>query len=210
MVPKVNGQFMSFDEFIRRVDSVGTDRIDVTKLGYSSKEKFKEAMDNLHKNYLNNSTKTPQINNSEDAGGYLRGVELDPIGFPIFRSPALKDEVNLVGKYSKDQLLNMSRSQHLSAATKLYKETLENAAKLKATREGVAYTDSYFDNYLKSLGFVDEDSYDQIQAIKNGAEKIPGYTWHHHPETGRLQLVATSVHGKMGHTGGNQIWGNGK
>jgi len=29
-----------------------------------------------------------------------------------------------------------------------------------------------------------------------------GYTWHHHEETGRMQLVESNAHAKTGHTGG--------
>jgi len=34
-----------------------------------------------------------------------------------------------------------------------------------------------------------------------------GYTWHHHQDYGRMQLVKTSIHSKTGHTGGWSIWG---
>ncbi|ALP39109.1 hypothetical protein ASL14_19995 [Paenibacillus sp. IHB B 3084] len=49
----------------------------------------------------------------------------------------------------------------------------------------------------------------QIRAIIKGDDKIPGFTWHPHQETGRMQLVDENVHGKVNHTGGNKIWGNG-
>ena len=48
----------------------------------------------------------------------------------------------------------------------------------------------------------------QIEAGKTPA----GYTWHHHQEPGRMQLVKTEDHDKTiggaPHTGGNSIWGN--
>ena len=31
----------------------------------------------------------------------------------------------------------------------------------------------------------------QLKAIEKGESKIPGYTWHHHQDTGRMQLVGT-------------------
>ena len=41
-----------------------------------------------------------------------------------------------------------------------------------------------------------------------GYKKTPsGYTWHHHQETGRMQLVNTQIHRQTGHTGGYSIWG---
>jgi hypothetical protein len=35
----------------------------------------------------------------------------------------------------------------------------------------------------------------------------PGYSWHHHEDTGRMQLVPSELHGAVGHTGGFSIWG---
>ncbi|WP_247712067.1 HNH endonuclease [Qipengyuania qiaonensis] len=40
----------------------------------------------------------------------------------------------------------------------------------------------------------------------------PGLTWHHHQDTGRIQLVDRDVHDHFsgGHTGGMRIWGGGR
>jgi len=35
----------------------------------------------------------------------------------------------------------------------------------------------------------------------------PGYTWHHHQDTGRMQLVQRGIHDGFPHTGGASIWG---
>lgn len=49
----------------------------------------------------------------------------------------------------------------------------------------------------------------QLEYIKNG--RTPeGYTWHHHEDSGKLQLVETSVHQQTSHKGGRSIWGGGK
>ena len=44
----------------------------------------------------------------------------------------------------------------------------------------------------------------------NGAP--PGLTWHHHQDTGRMQLVNRDEHNAFpgGHTGGMAIWGGGR
>ncbi|MDX2248301.1 MAG: HNH endonuclease [Bacteroidia bacterium] len=40
-----------------------------------------------------------------------------------------------------------------------------------------------------------------------GYESTPeGYTWHHHHDYGRMQLVEDEVHSKTGHTGGFSLW----
>lgn len=33
-----------------------------------------------------------------------------------------------------------------------------------------------------------------------------GYTWHHHQETGKMQLVNSRIHQETGHTGGFSLW----
>lgn len=49
----------------------------------------------------------------------------------------------------------------------------------------------------------------QIQMIENG--HIPrGFTCHHAPERGNMQLVRTDIHSKTPHTGGRAIWGGGQ
>ncbi|HEZ4390548.1 TPA: HNH endonuclease, partial [Neisseria meningitidis] len=35
-----------------------------------------------------------------------------------------------------------------------------------------------------------------------GEPKIPNYTWHHHQDTGRMQLVPEEKHSPTGHIGG--------
>jgi hypothetical protein len=48
----------------------------------------------------------------------------------------------------------------------------------------------------------------QLDQISKGI-KPEGYTWHHHQDTGVLQLVDSALHQKTGHTGGRSIWGGG-
>ncbi|MEV6068393.1 HNH endonuclease [Nocardia sp. NPDC052001] len=53
-------------------------------------------------------------------------------------------------------------------------------------------------------GELDGGLFDAVQLgqIHSGAEKISGFTWHHHQDVGRMQLVPTKYHGKSGHIGG--------
>jgi hypothetical protein len=40
-----------------------------------------------------------------------------------------------------------------------------------------------------------------------GLSKTPdGYTWHHHQDYGRMQLVPEEIHRVTGHTGGFSLW----
>ncbi|KIC36656.1 A nuclease of the HNH/endo VII superwith conserved WHH family protein [Ruegeria sp. ANG-R] len=48
---------------------------------------------------------------------------------------------------------------------------------------------------------------DQLQAIQSGKASIPRLTWHHHQDTGRMQLVPRDIHRDTGHIGGNAVSG---
>lgn len=47
---------------------------------------------------------------------------------------------------------------------------------------------------------------EQLEQIENG-DTPDGYTWHHHQEPGKMQLVDEKIHATTGHTGGHSIWG---
>jgi RHS repeat-associated protein len=47
----------------------------------------------------------------------------------------------------------------------------------------------------------------QLDAIAQGVEKIPGYTWHHHQNGETLELVDSTTHSRTGHSGGRQMTG---
>ncbi|MBO2930305.1 MULTISPECIES: HNH endonuclease [Pseudomonadaceae] len=36
---------------------------------------------------------------------------------------------------------------------------------------------------------------------------MDGYTWHHHQDSGRMQLVPELIHSKTGHIGGEAMGG---
>ncbi len=46
-----------------------------------------------------------------------------------------------------------------------------------------------------------------ISNNSNSSSSPPNYTWHHHQETGRMQLVEFTLHNQASHTGGNSFWG---
>ncbi|RBJ77479.1 hypothetical protein C3L29_030835 [Pseudomonas sp. MWU12-2534b] len=56
---------------------------------------------------------------------------------------------------------------------------------------------------VKDVKFTDK----QLRQIESGAKKIDGYTWHHHQDSGRMQLVPALVHSKTGHIGGDAMGG---
>jgi DNase/tRNase domain of colicin-like bacteriocin/Possible hemagglutinin (DUF637) len=51
-------------------------------------------------------------------------------------------------------------------------------------------------------------NHEQLMAIFSEKAQIPDYTWHHHQDLGRMQLISRNIHDKVKHIGGNSIWGN--
>lgn len=50
---------------------------------------------------------------------------------------------------------------------------------------------------------------EQMKQIENGRTPS-GYTWHHHQQDGKMQLIPTELHDKSAHTGGKALWGGGQ
>ncbi|MEW8229303.1 MAG: HNH endonuclease [Candidatus Thiodiazotropha endolucinida] len=44
-------------------------------------------------------------------------------------------------------------------------------------------------------------SQNQLRQIQARSERIDGFTWHHHQDSGRMQLVPRDIHGRTGHIG---------
>jgi filamentous hemagglutinin len=47
----------------------------------------------------------------------------------------------------------------------------------------------------------------QLRYIRAGKAQIPGLTWHHHQDTGRLQLLLSETHDGARHVGGGALGG---
>ena len=85
-------------------------------------------------------------------------------------------------------------------------------------KTGVPFDESGFPDFTKNL-YKGGANDVMIRPTKNrildeaaantaaGYKQTPkDYTWHHHQQTGRMQLVETKIHRKTGHTGGFAIW----
>ncbi|MDG2944687.1 VENN motif pre-toxin domain-containing protein [Exercitatus varius] len=147
---------------------------------YTSKE-VRNALENKYGKANVISTTVPPGNakNVKLAGQRhpITGVPFDEKGFPIFDDIAKYDT-----KLDVVEFKNISYQEQMKMATKqLYQELGDKGLKIKG-----------FDN-------------EQITAIKNGNDKIPGFTWHHHQDTGRMQLIPEWEHSQTGHIGGNSI-----
>ena len=63
---------------------------------------------------------------------------------------------------------------------------------------------AYENGTLDTEQFTDR----QLEQIRNG-DTPEGYTWHHHEEPGRMQLVDSEIHRQTSHVGGRSLWGGG-
>ncbi|SEN88631.1 DNase/tRNase domain of colicin-like bacteriocin [Mesobacillus persicus] len=99
--------------------------------------------------------------------------------FPVFEAAY---EVQL-----PDNMYLQSDSIHFSYANAELNEAIESKPSLN-----------------QDLHFTNAD----IQQLGQG-NTPEGYTWHHHEESGVLQLVKEDVHHHTGHTGGRELWGGG-
>jgi hypothetical protein len=104
-------------------------------------------------------------------------VTFDQRGFPIF-DPYVKLETRISGDLS-----SMSREAHMRAATKQL------------------HTDIQTGRIDRKL-FSDSEFLD----IEKWKPKFGDFTWHHHQDTGRMQLVPTDIHKWVGHIGGFEMW----
>lgn len=82
-------------------------------------------------------------------------------------------------------------------------EVLLKESDFKKSRKcSKALYEQIMENPELALKFMDEE----IQLFKIG-KKPEHYTWHHHQEAGRMQLVDYETHRKTGHTGRYKIGG---
>jgi hypothetical protein len=112
-------------------------------------------------------------------------IHFDQNGFPDFSSVAIAD-MRLPRNYwfAKDRGSYESQFQYLN---RRLARMIENNPSLQ-----------------QEMKLTDED----VQRLKSGLNPR-SYTWHHHQEFGRMQLVPTALHQQIGHVGGRDIWGGG-
>lgn len=67
------------------------------------------------------------------------------------------------------------------------------------------YKDGVNDVNIKPTGNRGSDI-DAANKAAGYSETPRGQTWHHHQNTGRMQLVDSKIHSATGHTGGFSLW----
>jgi hypothetical protein len=108
----------------------------------------------------------------------VTGVPFDYRGFPIF-DKHVRFDTRVPPQVSGVR----NRDVHMRAATKQLRDSISRGE-------------------VSAAGFTPR----QLEAIQRGDAQIPGFRWHHHQDTGRLQLVPAEVHDRTGHVGGFDLW----
>jgi hypothetical protein len=123
------------------------------------------------------STTIPPINakNVKLAGQRHRvtGIVFDNKGFPIFNDVAAFDT-----RLPIEPFRNASYTDQMRMAT-------NNLA--AAIQRGEVNPSAFSAN--------------QLGQIQSGSKTVDGFTWHHHQDTGRMQLVPRDIHKRTGHLG---------
>ncbi|WP_303013700.1 HNH endonuclease, partial [Rodentibacter pneumotropicus] len=155
--------------------------IDNSVNGFYEAKEFRRSFEDVYgKGNVKSTTVPPDSAKNVKLAGKkhpVTGVPFDNKGFPIF------------DKYSAfDTRVNIEKFRGLS-----YKEQMKEATKdlAQAIRKG----------QIKESQFTPE----QLKAIYKGEAKIPDYTWHHHQDVGRMQLIRERMHRETGHIGGEAI-----
>ena len=107
------------------------------------------------------------------------GVVFDQRGFPIFDDVARYDT-----RIPADQFRATDYQGQMRLATRDLRDTIATNPQLRSR-----FTQP------------------QLDAIQGGRAKIPDFTWHHHQDTGRMQLVPSATHRRTGHIGGESLSG---
>ncbi len=163
-----------------RIDNSLTDEALPTDPPYNPRE-TRDALEERYGAENVESTTVPNANakNVELAGQRHpeTGIVFDQRGFPIFDDVAKYDT-----RLSADEFSSASYRGQMRMATRELRDAIDNG-QIPA---------SQFTNV-------------QLRAIRAGKDKIPGYTWHHHQDIGRMQLVPEDIHRRTGHIGGERM-----
>ncbi|MFQ1050085.1 HNH endonuclease [Avibacterium paragallinarum] len=146
---------------------------------YDSKE-YRELLTRKYGENVKSTTVPPSNAKNVNLAGKIHpitGVPFDNKGFPIFDKYAAYDT-----RLDISSFRNKSYTKQMGMATK----DLANSIK---------------------KGYINENNFtsEQLNAIYRGEKKIPGFTWHHHQDTGRMQLIPERIHQETGHIGGRSI-----
>uniref|UniRef100_UPI002FDFA8BA HNH endonuclease n=1 Tax=Microbulbifer sp. M83 TaxID=3118246 RepID=UPI002FDFA8BA len=175
---RLNG-FRNVDELgasLRAGEVVPNKTVTGSDLPYNSRNVRNDLVD-VHGVENVSSTTIPPINakNVKLAGQRhpVTGIVFDNKGFPIFDDVAAFDT-----RLPIEPFRNASYTDQMKMAT----------SDLGAAIQRGEVNPSAF-------------SANQLSQIQSGSKTVDGFTWHHHQDTGRMQLVPRDIHKRTGHVG---------
>ncbi|GAB4203256.1 MAG: hypothetical protein OHK0022_27260 [Roseiflexaceae bacterium] len=140
---------------------------------------IREALEQKYPGQVTSTTVPPSDDRMVHMAGQahpVTGIVFDRRGFPIFDDVAAYDT-----RIPSAVASVRDRTTHMEEATR----DLHNAI-----QRGMPHS------------FTPQ----QLQDIANGRAQIDGFTWHHHQDTGRMQLIPRDIHRRTGHLGGFEMW----
>ena len=152
-----------------------------TNKGFYDLRVIREYLENKYPGRMSSSTvPDSKLKNVKLAGQRhsKTGIVFDTKGFPIF-DKYVKYDTKIQFHFS----VVRNDKKHLRAATRSLREDIKD-------------------------GKIDKKifSSNQLEDIMAGRDSIEGYTWHHHQDIGRMQLIPKEIHKKTGHIGGMEMW----
>ena len=164
------------------VARIADDAADVARVadGFYDPRAWRQNYEDFYNGNITSTTVPPYSAKNVHLAGKrhpVTGIVYDQRGFPIFDDVAQFDT-----RLPTSEFRNASYETQMRMATRDLRSTLDSNPQLR----------SQFDS-------------DQLASIQAGNKKIPGYTWHHHQDTGRMQLVPSDIHSRTGHIGGEAM-----
>ncbi|MFC4075235.1 HNH endonuclease [Salinithrix halophila] len=131
----------------------------------------------------------------------------------ISKSETKKSEINKVffdnirnGTGSPGENLTRKLTAFLNKNTELKESLSESEIRSLTSGKGDA---GLYDKITKDPNLRKKFEDANMNWIKQGKEPV-GFTWHHHQDRGKMQLVEYKYHAHSPHTGGRQTWGGSK
>lgn len=172
------GKLDEVTDVVRITDNVG----DVARIaeGFYDPRVWRQNYDDFYNGNVTSTTVPPYSAKNVHLAGSRHpntGIVFDQRGFPVFDDIAQYDT-----RLPLDEFRSVSYASQMRMATRDLRAQLDTNPQLRSRFEP-----------------------DQLQAIQSGQKNIPRLTWHHHQDSGRMQLVPSDIHRRTGHIGGEAM-----
>ncbi|WP_246026902.1 HNH endonuclease [Laceyella sacchari] len=125
------------------------------------------------------------------------------------RDPKLKNKINQTAldviRYGNHKKLRAKTESFFNKNEDLVKQLGITKQQIDDIARGKGSDDLY--QKIKNNEKYKKILFDANEAWVNKANDPLGYTWHHHQEEGKMQLVKSIVHSEVDHVGGEKRWG---